>query len=34
MENEYSEIDLSIKPVKSKSKSKVKCLINIPDNAS
>ena len=34
MENKYSEIDLSLKPVKSKSKSKVKCLINIPDNAS
>ena len=34
MENKYSEIDLSLKPVKSKSKSKVRCLINIPDNAS
>ena len=34
MDNKYSEIDLSIKKPKSKSNSKIKCLINIPDNVS
>lgn len=34
IENKYSEIDLSIKKPKTKSNSKIKCLINIPDNAS